>query len=646
MSSFLRSLAFLLSILGSAALAQTGAGTGTYNPYGPPAAGNQGQGGSATAGTGGVGGQGTGSQAVSGAGVPAALGNAVNGPGGVVTVNLTIICDGGVTDQSATLNTQINAAPANSVIEFPRNGCGIGVNGSVVNDTAAGHVIHGNGATLKKLTSGVALTISGAGTVVDHLSINGNFQGGDGFSLSSTATGSGVDYVSSINNGGDNVSMLNVSKVFVRNSTFSGSALASIYLLNATDASITNSNSSSNTGQGLLNANGIRTRIINVTANNNGSVGIGNAYSTDTVVESSTANGNVNEGILLDLKDVRGKVIGSTASGNCTSGGVGNMGGDGANGSEYIGNSYTNPVNCYGNLVFENNIGTSSGVRVIGGTFTGANAAGQKDIWFRTQTTVQPSVLPTIPGGATGSGYQVGDVVWFPSGITVYGYGYSTVTVTSVNGSGAITGIGSLVQGAIGSVVVPVGSAAYNIAGVPGSSHGTGGSLNVTYALTGSSFTTVNSSVVEPLSFSTQNSVFIDGTAASDNNSVNITSFVVAPSIADGSRICSGQSCYFPTIIPQIPPTYTANQTLLATQCGSAILLNGTTTFTLTLPASVSPGCTFKISNNNTQSITISATGTTLYGPAGSGSSTKSVATNTSTTVTNMNSIFWLTTQP
>ena len=102
---------------------------------------------------------------------------------GVAAGNLAIsvTCDGGSTNQATSINAQINAAPANSVIEFPRGGCRFGSNGGVINDAVAGHVIHGNGATITKLSAGDAFTISGAGIVVDHLNENGQSYANGGF---------------------------------------------------------------------------------------------------------------------------------------------------------------------------------------------------------------------------------------------------------------------------------------------------------------------------------------------------------------------------------------------------------------------------------------------------------------------------------
>jgi hypothetical protein len=152
-----------------------------------------------------------------------------------ITINLTLTCDGGATNQASTLNTQLNAAPANSVIEFPRNACTIGVNGAVVNDAVSGHIIHGNGATLKKLSAGDAFTLSGAGVIVDHLTENGNSYGNSGFTLTSTATGSGFYNSFVNNNGGNGVSFVNNVDGFFINGGATNNTLigVSIYQGNA-----------------------------------------------------------------------------------------------------------------------------------------------------------------------------------------------------------------------------------------------------------------------------------------------------------------------------------------------------------------------------------------------------------------------------
>ena len=149
---------------------------------------------------------------------------------GVAAGNLAIsvTCDGGSTNQATSVNAQINAAPANSVIDFPRGGCTFGANGGVINDAVAGHVIHGNGATITKLSAGDAFTISGAGVVVDHLNENGQSYANGGFTLTSSATGSGLIYSCASKNGGNGFSLVKNVDGFVKYSTSTNNILIGI----------------------------------------------------------------------------------------------------------------------------------------------------------------------------------------------------------------------------------------------------------------------------------------------------------------------------------------------------------------------------------------------------------------------------------
>lgn len=81
---------------------------------------------------------------------------------------------------------------------------------------------------------------------------------------------------------------------------------------------------------------------------------------------------------------------------------------------------------------------------------------------------------------ATGSGYKVNDFVTLVGGTVVPGYNAAIFKVTSVNGSGAITGL----TRPTGTPISVYSSVPANPASVSGGS-GTGGEANVTWTWSG-----------------------------------------------------------------------------------------------------------------------------------------------------------------
>jgi Chaperone of endosialidase len=177
----------------------------------------------------------------------------------------------------------------------------------------------------------------------------------------------------------------------------------------ATDAQLDNVSSHHNGGHGILNL-GARTRATNDRTEYNAKVGFANSAATSALIAQLVSRFNGNEGLTLDNPNMRyATVLGGYFEGNCTVGGVGNIGTDASVGVTLVGVMAVSPnPNCPWNLTAQNNVGTTDGLHIVGGYFGGADATGG-DIHFKKNGafTTTNSTVDGVVSASTGASVVV-----------------------------------------------------------------------------------------------------------------------------------------------------------------------------------------------------------------------------------------------
>ena len=281
-------------------------------------------------------------------------------------------------------------------------------------------------------------------------------------------------------------------------------------------------------GSGIVNR-GTATRMRHVNASYNSVAGVANSEAGDVDIDDLYAIGNGAEGFTCDNHPGTTCTIRRAyLTQNSQKGGFGNIGVDGQTAVFMEGVTAFDPgPEAVGghNMVIQNNVGNTLGPRIYNSSFYGARGG---DILLNNQATYIPSGAPAI--ASPGSGYAVGDIIYAPGLLWVQTNNSNVYKVTSIGAGGSVTGISLVSTYPLG------GDASKSVANITTSSNklGTGLTLNITWAATGSYYNVQGADIRGVWSGSENGSVIVPAGAPGFNR-ISLVSWKVLPSLQDGT---------------------------------------------------------------------------------------------------------------